>query len=96
MNKHPNVNYLPRLSKSNAVFQARVKSLRHFAGLSQMQAAAGLGIEKKQISQYENGKLMPNMRTLIKLCDFYQVTPNYLLGFKEANINEKLSKTKTF
>lgn len=75
--------YHYRIAQSATLLQTRLKAYRQARGVTQAFVATAIGIEKKQIHQYETGKLFPGMRTLIKLCEFYQTTPNYLLGFKE-------------
>jgi DNA-binding XRE family transcriptional regulator len=74
---------MARIAKSTSHLQQQLKALRITRDVSQEYVANHIGIEKKQIHQYETGKLLPSMRTLIKLCEFYQTTPNQLLGFKE-------------
>lgn len=75
--------YTARIAASASYLQRQLKVLRVTRSLSQEVVANHIGIEKKQIHQYETGKLLPSMRTLIKLCEFYGTTPNKLLGFKE-------------
>lgn len=35
------------------------------------------------VSRYETGKLEPNLDTLKKLCELYNVSADYILGFSE-------------
>ncbi|MCL2862406.1 MAG: helix-turn-helix transcriptional regulator [Firmicutes bacterium] len=61
----------------------RLKELREERGVSQEQLAKAIGIRQQTISQYENGITQPDIQTIKKLCDFFDVTSDYLLGFKD-------------
>lgn len=69
------------------VYQAigeRLKGAREALGLSQAQVAQHLGVNRVQISYYENGKREIDMDTLIKLADLYGYSRAYFLGDGEA------------
>ncbi|MCL2556497.1 MAG: helix-turn-helix transcriptional regulator [Firmicutes bacterium] len=61
----------------------RIKELREEKELTQMQLAKELGFSRNTISQYERGEREPDFQTLKKLCDFFEVTSDYLLGFED-------------
>jgi len=61
----------------------RLKELRIEKGLSQTQLAKEIGVNYRTISQYEKGINEPDIKTIKKLCDFFGVTADYLLGFTE-------------
>jgi len=61
----------------------RLKELREEKGLSQTQIADAIGIRQQTISQYEKGITQPDIQTIKKLCDFFDVSADYLLGFKD-------------
>jgi len=65
------------------VFMERLKEIREEKGFSQEQVAKVIGIRQQTISQYEKGITEPDIQTLKKLCDFFDVTSDYLLGFKD-------------
>ena len=54
--------------------------LRQEKGLSQRKAAAALGISQALLSHYENGIREPGLPFVVKVCDFYHVSADYLLG----------------
>lgn len=62
----------------------RIKELRQDKGLSQGDLAKELGLSQQTISSYEKGIREPDISTLKKLADFFQVSLDYLLG--ETNI----------
>jgi len=61
-------------------FRNRIKELRLERGLSQQSLADKLGVNKQTISQYERGVREPGFETLLALCDFFNVSTDYLLG----------------
>ena len=69
----------------------RLKSLRITKGISQKDVANYLGIDRTTYLKYENGSSNPNISRLIKLANFFDTTPNYLLGedVEQVNISTK-------
>lgn len=61
----------------------KLKELRKEKGLSQVQVAKELGITRGAYANYEQGTREPSFDILINICKFYNVSPNYLLGFEE-------------
>lgn len=61
-------------------FSAGLLELRRRKSLSQRQAAAELGISQALLSHYENGLREPKLDFLVKVCDYYDVSADYLLG----------------
>jgi transcriptional regulator with XRE-family HTH domain len=54
--------------------------LRRAMGQSQSQAAAKLGVSQALLSHYENGSREPKLEFIVKLCDYYGVSADYLIG----------------
>lgn len=65
------------------LFSERARQLRKEAGLSQTQLAQKLGITQRKLSYLESGQSMPDMETLCRMADFFDVTTDYLLGRTE-------------
>lgn len=61
-------------------FPKRLKAARIEAGYTQEQVAAKIGTKQNAISKYETGALEPNLETLAKLAQFYNVSINWLLS----------------
>ena len=61
-------------------FSRTLSLLRQEKGLSQRKAAAALGISQALLSHYENGIREPGLNFVVKACDFYHVSADYLLG----------------
>lgn len=62
-----------------------IKYLRQSKGLSQEQIAERIGKTKSNLSSYENGRSVPPLDVLLKLCDLFQVNLDDL-------VNKDLSK----
>ncbi|MCR2046330.1 helix-turn-helix domain-containing protein [Acetatifactor muris] len=58
----------------------RLSQLRKERELGQKELAALLNMSIGTISNYENNVHAPDLATLCKLADFFQVTTDYLLG----------------
>ena len=54
--------------------------LRQEKGLSQRKASSELGISQALLSHYENGIREPGLAFVKKVCDFYHVSADFLLG----------------
>ena len=68
------------------MFYENLKKARKKAGLSQEKIAEIVNTSRSNISKYENGKLEPNLETLKKLCEEYDVSADEIL---EIKINKK-------
>jgi len=67
-------------STKKSKFAANLGKLRREKGLSQRQAAAELGISQALLSHYENDSREPRLDFVVKICDYYTVTTDYMLG----------------
>jgi len=54
--------------------------LRHEKSLSQKKVADDLGISQALLSHYENGVREPKLEFIIKACEYYEVSTDYILG----------------
>ncbi len=64
----------------NVMFSQALSHLRHEKGISQRLAAQELGVSQALLSHYENGIREPGLAFVVKACDYYQVSADYLLG----------------
>ncbi len=64
----------------NENFSRVLALLRQEKGISQRKAAGELGISQALLSHYENGAREPGLEFVVKACDFYHVSADYLLG----------------
>ena len=57
--------------------------IRKKKGYSQLKVAMDLNISREALSYYENGKRNPDINTLIKLSNYFNVSIDYLITGKE-------------
>ena len=67
-------------SAKKSRFATNMGKLRRERGLSQRQAAAELGVSQALLSHYENDSREPRLDFVVKICDYYSVTTDYMLG----------------
>ena len=65
-------------------FSERLKELRRVCGITQKVVADHLGLTVKAYCFYELGQREPSLGTLIKLCDFFDVSADYLIGRSDS------------
>lgn len=63
----------------------RLKELRKERDLTQTDVANALFLTQHGYSNYEVGRTEPNIETLCKLADYYNVTLDYLVGRNYSN-----------
>ena len=57
-----------------------LRELRKDAGKKKEEIAEVLGVTYQQYSLYENGERNLKIEQIIKLCKYYKVSANYILG----------------
>jgi len=63
-------------------FGATLRQMRLAERLTQQQVAAKIGITYQAYQAYELGITLPTLENFIKLCMFFDITPNDILGIK--------------
>ena len=61
----------------------RLKELRLAMGLTQKQVAEKLELSTRAYSHYEQGDREPSLDLIKKLCRFFDVSADYLLGLSD-------------
>lgn len=61
-------------------FSRTLSLLRRERGVSQRTAAGDLGISQALLSHYENGVREPGLSFVVKACDYYNVSADFILG----------------
>ena len=61
----------------------KLKELRIAKGLSQREVSSALGMTRNAFTNYENGYREPSLDNLKKICQFFDVSADYLLGLKD-------------
>ena len=62
------------------IFSKRIKELRLAKGLTLKDMASSVGLTLMAYAHYEYGDRQPTIETIVKLCDFFDVSADYLLG----------------
>ena len=61
-------------------FSRTLSLLRQERGVSQRTAAGDLGISQALLSHYENGVREPGLAFMVKACEYYHVSADFILG----------------
>lgn len=65
------------------MFGERIKELRTSLGLNQIEFGRNLPVSKQSVSNWENGNILPSIDMLVKICNTYNVSADYLLGIEQ-------------
>lgn len=65
-------------------FGEKIRMLREYANMNQTQLAKAVNMTQRKISYLECGKYEPSIEDIISLCDFFQVSSDYLIGVKKG------------
>ena len=74
----------------------RIKELRKSAGMTQEEFGQKFGVVKSTVSLYESGKSTPNDELKQKICEYFNISLDYLHGMtnkKNGYLNESFGKT---
>ena len=77
-------------------FHETLAALRREKGSSQRQVAAELGISQALLSHYENGAREPGLGFVCRVCEYYGVSADYLLGRTETRSALETGTAKRF
>ena len=61
-------------------FSETLSRLRHDKNFSQRKVAGDLGISQALLSHYENGAREPKLEFVVRACEYYAVSADYMLG----------------
>ena len=61
----------------------KIKDARIAAQLTQEQVAEALGVSRQTMSNWENNKTYPDIVSVIKMSDLYEISLDHLLKEKE-------------
>ena len=64
-------------------FKDRLKELRKYNNLSQMQLSLKTGLSQSAIAKWELGKTEPTATAIITLAKFFEETADYILGLED-------------
>ena len=75
------------------MFRIRLKELRENKGMSQYAFAAKFGVAQSTVGNWESGIREPNLDTIQRISEFFNVTVDYLLGADSNQANEDIKKS---
>ena len=64
-------------------FHEKLKDLRTQLGISKDKVAKDMGITRAAYANYEQGTREPSLETLKVICNYYDVSADYLIGREE-------------
>jgi|ERR1700742_281101 len=74
----------------STIFAQRLRAVREFRGLTQVELAQSLGMQQSQLCQYEKGDFKPSFDTLMIICNTLEVSADYLMGLRyKANFRNE-------
>lgn len=65
-------------------FGMKLKALRQERGITQKQLAEAIGLVTASISSYETSGNYPSTEVIIKLCRYFNVSADYMLGLNDT------------
>lgn len=74
---------------SNSILGKRIEQCRKAEGLTQLQLATELNVQRQIVSYYENGSRKPDIDMLRSLANRFHVSTDYLLGLTDAPTTDK-------
>ena len=66
--------------REGAMYGERIRELRKIMKMTQKQLAEKLEIRQKDVSNYELEQREPNIATILKMCEIFDESADYLLG----------------
>ena len=67
-----------------------IKQLRIKQGITQIELARMCGVHQTAVSQWENGRTLPDKQTLMRLSDIFEVSVDLLMGKNEPAAKKNL------
>ncbi len=74
--------------------EKRLFDLREYADLTQKDLAKNLGITQQTYSLWEKGTKIIPLKHLNNLCNYYETSMDYVLGFTDIKISSNIIKVK--
>ena len=62
------------------IFRQRLQGLREKRRISRRVLSELCGLSSDAVRRYERGEAEPNLKSLVQIADFFEVSTDYLLG----------------
>ena len=69
----------------------RIKQLREQKKLKRNELANLINAKASSVSEWEKGSYKPSETQMLKLCEFFNCTPDYLMGYSDINLKDNNS-----
>lgn len=83
------------IEKSNYMLAYNLKKLRKETGLTQVQVAEKLNIERSTYTYYETGKTTPNLNTIMAIAKLYNIPYSNILNGIDTAIPDIINKIES-
>ncbi|MFI3174761.1 MAG: helix-turn-helix transcriptional regulator [Bacillota bacterium] len=70
--------------------------IRNEKGMNQLNLGMKINVDQVSISHYENGKSFPTVSNLLKLCELFHVSSDFLLDKTDVRTPVNLLATENF
>lgn len=67
-------------------FKDRLKEIRTQRGITQRELGRAIGVSHASVAMYETGKRTPEVETLEAICDFFNVSMDYMRGKENLSL----------
>ena len=74
----------------------RLRELRTSNNITQIELAKKIGCNQTAIGKYERKELEPNIETMIKLCEIFSCTIDYLVGREDDYVKPQVESTLSY
>ena len=75
-------------------YTERLQWIRYCKNITQKELAGHLGIKQQQYARYEKGINIMPITYLPKICEYLDVSADYILGLTDDMMSYKKNKTK--
>lgn len=78
-------------------FSENIKQLRKSRGFTQEQLAEALGVTTGAVYKWENGLAMPEIKMLVELADFFEISVDFLLDYEvqKGGVDAAIDRIRT-
>lgn len=77
----------------NSTFPCRLRKIMDDNKTTQATLANECGVERQSVAQWRDGNTRPDILSLKKIAEFYNISTDYLLGLSEASTQDAELKT---
>ena len=71
------------------IFRQRLQGLREKRRISRRVLSELCGLSSDAVRRYERGESEPNLTSLVRIADFFEVSTDYLLGIDDKCTREQ-------